>query len=188
MPEGVRDGILRGLYLYRASADGKPLHVELFGSGPILNHALRAQEILASEYGVSADVWSATSYTELRRDCLACERQARLHPGEPAPQPWLVKVLGGRKGPFIAASDFVKSIPDQIARWMPGRFVPLGTDGFGMSDTREMLRRHFEIDAECITYAALEALHREGRLDVATLKKALEKLGINPDKRDPMAT
>ncbi len=185
MPEGAREGILRGLYLFQPAAERKALHVELFGSGSILNAALRAQQILTADFGVSADVWSATSYTELRRDALACEREARLHPLEPERQPWIGKVLAGRTGPFIAATDFMKIVPDQIARWMPGRFVPLGTDGFGMSDTREMLRRHFEVDGEAIALAALDALRRDGKLSAADVHGAIGKLGIDPGKRDP---
>jgi len=185
MPEGAREGILRGLYLFQPAAERKALHVELFGSGSILNAALRAQQILATDFGVSADVWSATSYTELRRDALACEREARLRPLEPERQPWIGKVLAGRTGPFIAATDFMKIVPDQIARWMPGRFVPLGTDGFGMSDTREMLRRHFEVDGEAIALAALDALRRDGKLSAGDVHAAIGKLGIDPGKRDP---
>jgi pyruvate dehydrogenase E1 component len=152
----VKDAILRGLYLYRAGEAGKRAErrVQLFGSGCILNQALRAQELLAERFDVRADVWSATSYTELRRDAIACERHNRLHPGGPSRVPHVTRVLEGVPGPFVAATDFMKMVPEQIARWVPGRFVPLGTDGFGLSDTREALRRHFEFDAESITVAA----------------------------------
>ncbi len=186
-PEGAREGVLRGLYRFKsAPADAGPIRVQLFGSGSILREALRAQEILAG-YGVAADVWSVTSYSELRRDALACERWNRLHPEDEPRVPWLARVLEGIEGPFIAATDWVKAVPDLVARWIPGRFVSLGTDGFGLSDTRRALRRHFEVDAESIAEAALDALAREGRLEPARAAAALRDLGLDPEKPDPAA-
>jgi pyruvate dehydrogenase E1 component len=126
-----------------------------------------------------------TSYQQLRRDALSVERHNRLHPSEEPQVPYVVRALEGAKGPFIAASDYMKIVPEQITRWVPGRFVPLGTDGFGMSDTREALRRHFEVDAENITLAALDALRADNRVDAATVERAIEELGINPEKIDP---
>ncbi|MBK7581672.1 MAG: pyruvate dehydrogenase (acetyl-transferring), homodimeric type [Myxococcales bacterium] len=181
MPAGAREGILGGIYRVRAADGKKSRHVQLFGSGSILMHALRATEILA-RYDVSADVWSVTSYTELRRNALDCERYGRLHPEAPPEVSFLARALEGVEGPFIAVSDSIKAVPDQIARFMPGRFVPLGTDGFGMSDTREALRRHFEIDAENVAIAALDALRLEGKLDGKTVARAITELGVDPDK------
>jgi pyruvate dehydrogenase E1 component len=186
MPEGVKEGILNGLYRYRAAEKKSEKRVQLFGSGSILNEVLRAQQILAEKFGVSADVWSATSYQQLRADALACERRNRLHPEAEPKVPHIVSTLEGVEGPFVTASDYMKVNADQIARWMPGRFVPLGTDGFGMSDTREALRRHFEIDAENIVIAALDALRLDGKLEAGVVAQAIRDLDIDPDKVDPL--
>src|SRR5207253_860441 len=158
MPEGATDGILKGLYKLRP-ASVKPASpkakVHLFGSGPILMHALKAQELLAEHFGVAADVWSATSYKELRRDALDAERWNLLHPSEKPRQGYVETLLAKEEGVFVAASDFMRSVPEMIGRWVPGGLYPLGTDGFGRSDTRAALRRHFEVDAESITVAGL---------------------------------
>ena len=180
----VREGILRGIYRYRASSAGKAV-VQLFGSGSILNEALRAQEILAERYGVAADVWSVTSYNELRRDALAVERWNRLHPTEAPRIPYIVQALEGAEGPIIAATDYMKVVPDQLAPWLPGRLVSLGTDGFGRSDNRQYLRRFFENDAESIVAATLSRLAREGKFDAQAAVKAMAELGVNPEKVDP---
>src|SRR5258708_5871488 len=187
MPEGCREGILRGIYKYKPASGGKA-SVQLFGSGPILNEALRAQGILAEKYGVHADVWSVTSYNELRREALAVERWNRLHPAENAKQPYIVTTLQSAKaeGPIIAASDYMKAVPDQLAPWLGTRLVTLGTDGFGRSDNREHLRRHFEINAESIAGAALSRLARDGKFDAQRAQKALQELGVNPEKVDPV--
>ena len=124
--------------------------VQLFGSGPILNEALRAQEILAEKYGVAADVWSVTSYNELRRDALSTERWNRLHPGDAEKKPYILTAMEGTEGPIIAATDYMKVVPDQLSPWLHDRLVSLGTDGFGRSDNRQHLRRHFEVNAESI--------------------------------------
>jgi pyruvate dehydrogenase E1 component len=188
MPEGAREGILKGLYKYRAAqAAGEMGRVQLFGGGSIMLQVLRAQEILAQRYQVAADVWGVTSYTELRRDALACERHNRLHPTEEPKVPYIVNALQGVPGPFIAASDYMKVLQDQVSRWIPGRYVVLGTDGFGMSDTREALRRHFEVDAECIVVAALDALRAEGKLTAQDVQRAIDELGVDPEKIDPMS-
>jgi pyruvate dehydrogenase E1 component len=186
MPDGVKDGILRGIYRFEAAQKKRKHHVQLFGSGSIMNQVLRARDMLAEKFDVSADVWSVTSYGELRRDALSCERHNRLHPEAEPRIPYLHKALEGSEGPFIAASDYVKAVAEQVARWMPRRFVPLGTDGFGMSDTREALRRHFEIDPESIVVAALDALRLEGKLKPAQVAAAIKELGLDPDKLDPM--
>jgi len=184
MPEGCEEGILRGLYRYK-SAPARKATLQLFGSGPILNEALRAQGILAEKYGVQADVWSATSYNELRRDALATERWNRLHPAEPEKRPYILTALDGVEGPIVAATDFMKVVPDQLSPWLGRRLVTLGTDGFGRSDNREYLRRHFEVNAESIAAAALSRLARDGKFDMQRVQKAFEELGVNSDKIDP---
>jgi pyruvate dehydrogenase E1 component len=184
MPEGLDpEGVLRGIYRFQASEKGKA-KVHLFGSGPILNEALRAQRILAEKYDVPSDVWSLTSYNELRRDALAVERWNRLHPDRPARTPYLLEALKGSDGPVIAASDYMKVVADQIAPWLPGRMETLGTDGFGRSDNREHLRRHFEINAESIAAAALSRLAREGRFDAQKAVAAFAELGVDTEKID----
>jgi pyruvate dehydrogenase E1 component len=184
MPEGVEEGILRGIYKYQPAPSGNA-EVQLFGSGPILNEALRAQKILAEKYSVAADVWSVTSYNELRRDALAIERWNRLHPAEPQKQPYIHSALAGAEGPIIAATDYMKAVPDQLAPWLLNRLVSLGTDGFGRSDNREHLRRHFEVNAESIAAAALSRLAREGKFDAQRAQKAFEELGVDTEKIDP---
>ena len=185
MPAGLNpEGVLRGIYRFQASPKGKA-KVQLFGSGPILNEAVRAQQILGEKYGVAADVWSVTSYNELRRDALAVERWNRLHPDQPAKTPYVIEALQSAEGPIIAASDYMKVVADQIAPWLTGRMDTLGTDGFGRSDNREYLRKHFEINAESIAAAALSRLAREGRFDVKKAKAALAELGVDTEKGDP---
>ena len=184
MPEGVREGILKGIYPIRGPQQG-PAQLELFGSGPILNEALRAQALLAERYGVAAQVWSVTSYSELRREALEVERWNRLHPEQPARRPYIAQVMEGRSGPVIAATDYVKTVADQIAPWLPGRLISLGTDGFGRSDNRQHLRRFFEINAEAIAAAGLAALAREGRFDPQRAHQAILELGLDPEAADP---
>ena len=180
--EGVREGILRGIYRFQPAANG-PATVQLFGSGPILNEVVRAQALLAERYNIAADVWSVTSYTELRRDCLEVERENRLHPARPERKPYLLEALGEARGPIIAASDYMKTLPDGLSPWLGKRLVTLGTDGFGRSDNREHLRRHFEIDAESIVAAALSKLAREGSFPAEKAEAALAELGLSPDAR-----
>jgi pyruvate dehydrogenase E1 component len=184
MPEGVAEGILKGIYKFK-SAEGGKAALHLFGSGPILNEAVRAQQMLAEKYGVAADVWSVTSYNELRREALRVERWNRLHPDQPARAPYIVAALEGTTGPIVAATDYMKVVPDQVAPWLPGRMVTLGTDGFGRSDNREHLRRHFEVNAESIVAAALSRLARDGSFDMAKAKKAFQEMGVDPERADP---
>ena len=184
MPQGVEEGILRGIYKYRTAAKGKA-SVQLFGSGSILNEALRAQEILADKYGVPADVWSVTSYNELRRDALAVERWNRLHPANAERRPHILTALNGADGPIVAATDFMKAVPDQLSPWVGKRLVTLGTDGFGRSDNRQHLRQHFEINAESIAAAALSRLAREGKFDAQRAQSALKELEVDAEKIDP---
>jgi pyruvate dehydrogenase E1 component len=185
MPEGVEDGILKGLYRFRKGADGKKHKAHIFGSGTIIWQALRAQEILADRYDVSADVWSATSYKLLKTDLQRTSRWNMLHPAEPPRKAYLETVLEGESGPFVAVSDYMKIIPDQIAPWVPGGLDTLGTDGFGRSDTRENLRRFFEIDAECVVVAALYALAKRGAIDRKTVAHAIKDLNVDPEKVHP---
>ena len=159
--------------------------MQLFGSGPILNEVVRAQGILAETYNVQADVWSVTSYNELRRNALEAERWNRLHPADKERVPYVLEALGGAKGPIVAASDYMKVLPDGLAPWLGQRLVTLGTDGFGRSDNREHLRRHFEVSAEAIVGAALSKLAREGSIKPQVAKKALEELGLNVEAKDP---
>jgi pyruvate dehydrogenase E1 component len=189
MPEGVEEGILRGLYKLRASerrGSSPPTKVHLLGSGPILRQALRAQEILEARFGIAADVWSATSYKELRRDALECERWNLLHPTTEQRRSYVERMLANETGVFVAASDYVKAVPDMIARWVPGGLHSLGTDGFGRSDSRPALRRFFEVDAECIALAALHQLMKRGEVEPGRVQKAIDELGIDPEKLDPM--
>ena len=182
--EANPEGILKGLYRYQAAENGKA-QVQLFGSGPILNEALRAQKILADKYNLPADVWSVTSYNELRRDALRAERWNRLHPDQKAQKPYVVEALAGADGPIVAATDYMKVVADQIAPWLEGRMETLGTDGFGRSDNREYLRRHFEINAESIAAAALSRLARDGKFDACKAVAAFAELGVDPEQADP---
>jgi len=176
--------VLKGIYRYRAAEGGKAT-IQLFGSGPILNEALRAQELLAQKFQIHADVWSVTSYNELRRDAVDTERWNRLNPDQPARVPYILQALTGAPGPIIAATDYVKTLSDQLAPWLTDRLVSLGTDGFGRSDNREYLRRHFENDAESIAAAALAKLSRDGKYDAKKAKKAIAELGIDSEKKNP---
>jgi pyruvate dehydrogenase E1 component len=184
MPEGVEEGVLKGLYLYREAPEEKTHRAQIFGSGTIIQQALRAQEMLA-EFDVAADVWSATSYQQLRTDALDAERWNRLHPDEPKRQPYVTWCLEPHRGPVIAVSDSMKAVPDQISRWVPQPFLPLGTDGFGRSDSREELRRFFEIDAEHVVVATLAALSEFGDLKPEVVAKAIKKYDIDPDRINP---
>jgi pyruvate dehydrogenase E1 component len=182
--EDIRQGILNGIYKYAPAAEGTA-QVQLFGSGSILNEALRAQKILAEKYQIAADVWSVTSYNELRREALGVERWNRLHPTEPAKAPHIVKVLEGSNGPIVAASDYIKALPDQLAPWLCGRLNSLGTDGFGRSENREHLRHFFEISAEAIAQTALSALARSGAIAGQRAELAIAELGFHPEQKDP---
>jgi len=183
MPEGAEEGIRKGMYRVRRR-DGEQ-RVRLLGSGPLLRVALEAQERLAEEFGVGSDVWSVTSYQRLRHDALDAERHNRLHPGDEAKTCHLERCLEEGAEPVIAVSDYVRLACEQIARFVPARFVPLGTDGFGRSDARGPLRRFFEVDAAHVAYAALAALHSDGALEAKKLRKARQALEIDPDKPDP---
>ncbi|RFC33720.1 MAG: pyruvate dehydrogenase E1 component [Candidatus Nitrotoga sp. MKT] len=187
MPEGAETGIIRGMYLFnegKAQSATAPT-VQLLGSGTILREVIAAAELLAKDFGVSSDIWSVTSFNELRRDGLDCERWNMLHP-EAAPRvSYAEQCLGKRKGPVIAATDYIKSYADQIRAFLPGNYKVLGTDGFGRSDTRKKLRHFFEVDRYYIAVAALKALADEGTLAMSEVSKALKLYNINPDKPNP---
>lgn len=186
MPEGAREGILRGLYKFRpGNPKAKGTKVHLLGSGPLVREALRAQELLDSKYGIAADVWSATSYKELRREALEVERWNMLHPEAPPRVSYIEKTLRDEPGVFLAVSDYMKAVPEMVSRWVPGGLYPLGTDGFGRSESREGLRRFFEVDAESITIAALARLMRLGEIKPGLVAKAIKELNFDPKKIDP---
>jgi pyruvate dehydrogenase E1 component len=185
MPEDAEEGILKGMYKVKPATKGKKYKAHIFGSGPILRDALRAQDILAEQFDVAADVWSVTSYKLLRGDALRAKRWNMLHPTAPPKQSYLESVLQHEDGVFVAVSDYMKMVADQIAPWVPGGLMTLGTDGFGRSDTRENLRRFFEVDAESTTVATLYALHLKEAFPATVVDQAIKKLGIDPEKPFP---
>jgi pyruvate dehydrogenase E1 component len=188
MPEGVEEGILKGLYKYRSAGLGNAKsRAHLFGSGAIMNDALRAQEILGTKYGVAADVWSVTSYSQLNREAAACDRWNLLHPEAPRLVPYVTKRFAEESGVIVAASDYMKVLPQSISKWLPLPMTALGTDGYGRSDSRESLREYFEVDARFITLAALTALAEKGEVPPATLTAAIKDLDIDSSKLDPMS-
>src|SRR6185436_11837306 len=183
----IREGILKGMYKFRPSPSPKlKFRAHLFGSGAILNEVLKAQEILAEDYDVAADVWSVTSYKELHRDGMEAERWNLLHPEEPPRVPYVSKCVADATGVFVAASDYVRALPDSISRWFPRFLHSLGTDGFGRSDGRVALRDFFEVDARFITLATLAALLRDKQLDAKVVRKAIDDLNIDPEKANPI--
>jgi pyruvate dehydrogenase E1 component len=186
MPEGSRDGILKGLYRFQATSlpDAKT-RAQLFGSGAILPEVIKAQEILESRFGVGADVWSVTSYNELYRDGHACERWNMLHPAETPRVPYVTQCLKDAPGVIVAASDYVKALPDSIDRWLPRTITTLGTDGFGRSESRAALREFFEVDYRYVVVATLAALARTGEVDRAIVQQAMKTFSINPEKANP---
>jgi pyruvate dehydrogenase E1 component len=185
MPAGVEDGILKGMYLLQVGSQGK-IRAQLMGSGTILREVIGAAQLLYKDFGIPADVWSVTSFNELRRDALEVARWNQLHPAEKPRKSYVESCLAGRPGPYVAATDYMKIVPDQIRRWVPGRFVSLGTDGYGRSDGRAALRRHFEVDSRYIAVTALKALADDGALDQKTVAQAIKAYGIDPDRADPV--
>jgi pyruvate dehydrogenase E1 component len=186
MPAGVEDGILKGMYKYRASEKKTKLRAQLFGSGAILREALKAQEILAEKYGVSADVWSVTSYKALYMDGIDTDRRNLLHAGEKPHVPYVAQCLADADGVLVAASDYIKALPSLISQWTPRRLAVLGTDGFGRSEGREALRDFFEVDARFITLTTLYELFREGKIEGAVIQKAIKDMDIKLDKPNPL--
>jgi pyruvate dehydrogenase E1 component len=187
MPEGVKDGILKGMYKFRSAANDKAkLRAQLFGSGAILNEALEAQQILEKNYGVAADVWSVTSYKCLYADGVETERWNRLHPGEKPRLPYVTQCLQSAPGVLVAATDYLKTLPNMVAKWMPRRLAALGTDGFGRSEGRPSLREFFEVDARFITLATLHEMVQDGQIERSVVQQAIKDLGINPEKQNPV--
>jgi len=185
MPAGVEDGIIRGMYLLQVGGQGK-IRAQLMGSGTILREVLGAAELLMNDFGIPTDVWSVTSFNELRRDALDVERWNHLHPESEPRKCYVEQKFAGRPGPYIAATDYMKIVADQIQRWVPGQFISLGTDGYGRSDARAALRQHFEVDKRFIAVSTLKALADEGTLDQKTVAQAIEKYGIDPDRPNPV--
>jgi pyruvate dehydrogenase E1 component len=185
MPEGAQQGILKGMYLLQSGGRGK-VRVNLLGSGTILREVMAAAEILEKDYGVPADIFSVPSFSELRREALDVERRQLINPDEPPQQPYVRQCIGDRTGPFIAATDYMKTVPDQIRQWIPGRYIVLGTDGYGRSDGRAQLRRHFEVDRYYVVLAALKALADEGKIDMATVRSCVKKFDLDPAKPNPV--
>jgi pyruvate dehydrogenase E1 component len=189
MPGDVTDGILKGMYKFRAAANPKAkLRAQLFGSGAILNEAIKAQQILAEKYGVEADVWSITSYKALYADGNETERWNRLHAGEKPRVPFVTEMLKDSAGVLVAASDYLKTLPNMISKWMPRRLASLGTDGFGRSEGRASLREFFEVDSRFITLATLHELATDGKIEKSAVDKAIKELGINADKPNPVTS
>ncbi|WP_090620495.1 pyruvate dehydrogenase (acetyl-transferring), homodimeric type [Azotobacter beijerinckii] len=187
MPAGVEEGIVKGMYLLEEDKRDAAHHVQLLGCGTILREVREAAKILREDYNIAADVWSVTSFNELRRDGLAVERRNRLHPGQKPEQTYVEQCLTGRKGPVVASSDYMKLFADQIRQWVPSKeYKVLGTDGFGRSDSRKKLRHFFEVDRYWVVLAALEALADRGDIEAKVVAEAIAKFGIDPDKRNPL--
>jgi pyruvate dehydrogenase E1 component len=186
MPEGAQEGILRGLYRLRLAADrqGGP-RVQLLGAGTLLREGLAAAELLEEDWGVAADVWSVTSFTELRRDGLDAERRNRLHPSAVPDLSWVEQCLAPTAGPVVAVSDYLRTVPDLIRAWVPRRYVTLGTDGYGRSDTRAALRRFFEVDRHHIAVAALKAVADDGSIEQSRVEEAIARYGIDTGGPNP---
>jgi pyruvate dehydrogenase E1 component len=189
MPDGkdVRQGILKGMYRFKTSEkkDAK-LHAQLFGSGTIMFEVLKAQDILEKQYGVAADVWSVTSYKELYREANDCERWNLLHPAQKAKVPYVAECLKNASGVFVAASDYMKVLPESISQWLPRKLASLGTDGFGRSENRASLRDFFEVDAKHIVIATLSALLREGQIKAEVVQQAITELGVDAERPSPV--
>ena len=186
MPAGVEEGIIKGMYLLQDSHKKSKKHVQLLGSGTILREVIEAARLLKEDFSVSADIWSVTSFTELRRDGLAIERHNRMHPEETSKQCYVRQQLGGRKGPVIAATDYMRLYADQIRPFIDSPYVTLGTDGYGRSDTRARLRHFFEVDAKFIVVTALSALADQGDVPKSTVLDAMKRYGIDSEKLDPV--
>ncbi|MBI3771079.1 MAG: pyruvate dehydrogenase (acetyl-transferring), homodimeric type [Gammaproteobacteria bacterium] len=185
MPAGVEEGIIKGLYLFRAGGDSKR-KVQLMGSGTILREVIAAADMLKNEWDVDADIWSATSFNELAREASDCDRTNRLHPTAAPKVPYVTRCLQDRAGPVIAATDYIRTYSDQIRKWVPSRYEVLGTDGFGRSDTRAQLRKHFEVNSYHVVVTALKALADEGVLPATKVVEAISKYGINAEKINPL--
>jgi pyruvate dehydrogenase E1 component len=185
-PEELDQQIVRGIYRFSPASEGPTRKATILFSGSANQAAFEAQRLLAEQHDVGAELWSVTSYKALREEALGVERHNRLHPHEPAGTPYLASVLAGVEGPVVAVTDFMKSVPDQVARWIPGHFTPLGTDGFGRSDTRAALRRHFETDAAHVVVAVLDGLRATGEGKPEEVADAISLYHIDADAPDPL--
>jgi pyruvate dehydrogenase E1 component len=181
MPAGAEEGILKGMYLLQDGGDAK-VKVQLMGSGTILREVMAAAELLKNDFGIGADIWSVTSFNQLRRDGMEAERHNLLNPTAEARSSYVEQQLAGRSGPVVAATDYIRNYADQIRAYVPGRYVVLGTDGFGRSDSRANLRSFFEVDRYHVALAALSALARDGKIEGAKVAEAIAKYGIKTDK------
>jgi pyruvate dehydrogenase E1 component len=187
MPEGVEEGILQGIYKFRASENKRAkVKAHLLASGAIVNEALTAQSMLQDDFGVAADVWSVTSFKNLYWDGISVDRHNQRRPRQEPRKSFLEQQLGAEKGVFVAATDYLKALPALVAKWVPGEMVLLGTDGYGRSDSRAALRDFFEVDARHIAYGGLVALAREKRVKQALVEEAADKLEIDPEKANPL--
>lgn len=186
MPKGVEEGIIKGMYLLKENKRKSKNHVQLMGSGTILREVIQASQMLEEDFSITSDIWSITSFNELRKDGLAVERYNNMHPKNKAQESYVTSLLKGRKGPVIAATDYMRIYADQIRPFVPNRYVTLGTDGYGRSDTRVKLRHFFEVDAKFIVLSALNALVAEGTLEKSKVVDAMKRYNINPDKLDPV--
>src|SRR5205814_2111612 len=185
MPDGAAEGIVRGLYKFADAPEGCRHRATILFSGTAQAAAREAQQLLAENHDVSAELWSVTSYKSLREEALSAERWNRLHPTEQPRTPYVTEVLTDAEGPFVAVTDFMKAVPDQVGRWVPGTFIPLGTDGFGRSDTRAALRRHFETDGPHVAVAVLQALAQTGEGKQEAVADAITRYELDPDAVDP---
>jgi pyruvate dehydrogenase E1 component len=186
MPEGAGEGILRGLYRFAPAPEGPSRKATIVFSGTAQKAAREAQELLAAEHDVAAELWSATSYKALREDALSVERWNRLHPTESPRTPYVTEMLSGASGPVVAVTDFMKAVPDQVSRWVPGTYLSLGTDGYGRSDTREKLRRHFETDTAHVIVGVLSALAQTEDGKPQEVADAIARYEVDPDAADPL--
>ena len=190
MPKGSEEGILKGMYLFREGIEegekNSNLRIQLLGSGTILREVIAAADILKEEYGVISDIWSVTSFNELRREALDATRWNMLHPTEKPKKSYVRSCLEKREGPVVAATDYMKIFADQIREFVPGNYKVLGTDGYGRSDTREKLRQFFEVDRYYVTVAALKSLAEDGKISSGKVVEAINKYNIDPDKPNPI--
>jgi len=185
LPEGAREGILKGMYKLMDGGKAEGPRVQLMGSGTILREVMAAADLLKKDWGVTADVWSCPSFNELRREGIAAERWNLLHPAEKARLPYVTQCLAGTKGPVVASSDYMRTFADQIREFVPRRYKVLGADGFGRSDSRDNLRRFFEVNRHYVAVAALKALCDDGEVPAAKVAEAIAKYGIDTEKPAP---
>ena len=185
MPESAAEGIVKGMYRLSEGGAGK-VRIQLLGSGTILREVIEAGEMLEQDWNIPADIWSVTSFSELRRDAMAADRWNERHPDQEPRQSHVESCLKNVPGPYVAATDYIKTVPDQIRQWVPGTYRVLGTDGFGRSDGRAALRDFFEVDRRSVVITALKSLADQGALDAGTVTEAIKKYGIDPDKPDPV--